>query len=109
MQRSDLLILTSTTEGLPRSILEAMATGLPVIATKVGGVPEIIRDGVDGILVDSGDSDAVAEALERLLNPSVRSAMGQTARKHVSENFTIQKQAEDFLACVEKSINARAK
>jgi len=107
MQRSDLLILTSTTEGLPRSILEAMATGLPVIATKVGGVPEIIRDGVDGILVDSGDSDAIAEALERFLNPSVRSAMGQAARKNVRENFTIQKQAEDFLACVEKSINAR--
>lgn len=67
-RNSDVFILPSLTEGVPKVILEALANGLPVIATSVGGIPEIIKDGENGILIPPADSEAIANAIHRLIN-----------------------------------------
>jgi glycosyltransferase involved in cell wall biosynthesis len=67
MNACDVLCLPSLNEGLPNAALEAMACGLPVVASRVGGVPEIVRDGVNGFLVPPSDPDALADALQRAL------------------------------------------
>jgi len=68
MNASDVLCLPSLNEGLPNVALEAIACGLPVVASRVGGVPEIVREGVNGFLVPPSDSNALAEALRRALD-----------------------------------------
>jgi glycosyltransferase involved in cell wall biosynthesis len=73
----DVLVLSSDVEGLPVSVMEAKALGLPVVATAVGGLPEMVRDGVDGLLVPRRDPSALADALLRLLgDDELRAAMG---------------------------------
>jgi len=64
----DLLVLPSLSEGSPKVLIEAMAAAKPVVATNVGGIPEIVKDGVNGLLVGPNDPSALAEALHKLLN-----------------------------------------
>jgi len=104
MKCADVMVLASRTEGLPRSILEASALGLPVVATRVGGIPEIIRDGQEGILFDVDDIAALHQALLQLQDPQLRSRLGQAGRKRVKTKFTIAAQAQTFLARIEKAI-----
>ncbi len=74
-------VLPSHNEGLPNAVLESMAYGVPVIATAVAGVPELIDDDVDGLLVTPGDSKALAAAIERLTaDPTLRVRLGAAAR-----------------------------
>jgi len=68
LQQSGIFVLPSLSEGCPRAILEAMACGLPIVATKVGGIPEIMTDGVNGFLVPPMNERAIAEAVKRILN-----------------------------------------
>jgi len=68
LQQSTIFVLPSLSEGCPRAILEAMACGLPIVATKVGGIPEIITDGVNGILVPPINEKALADAIVRVIN-----------------------------------------
>ncbi len=105
MKSADIMVLTSETEGLPRSLLEAMALGLPVIATKVGGITEVIRDDVDGILVDVGDDDAVATALERLQIAETRHKMGLAGQQRIKTEFSIKRQADVFLKLINKIVS----
>ena len=87
---ADLFVLSSRSEGLPLSILEAMAVGLPVVASSVGGVPELIVDGETGFLVPPGDSHALAAAIERLLDDAaLRRRLGAAGRSRVSEHFDL--------------------
>ncbi len=109
MKTSDIMILTSETEGLPRSILEAMVVGLPVIATRVGGIPEVIRNGVEGFLIDVGDYDAVAKSLEKLKNPDICYKMGHAAQERVKTEFSLKMQADKFLKCVGRVVNIGGK
>ena len=91
----DLFILPSQTEGLPITILEAMAAGRPVIATAVGGIPEVVRDGETGILIHSRDPEELAGAAIRLLDaPRLARAMGEEGRKRVEALFTMESEAE---------------
>jgi glycosyltransferase involved in cell wall biosynthesis len=83
------LVAPSLYEGLPLSVLEAMAAGLPVVATRAGGVPEAVEHGRTGLLVPPGDPRALAAACERLLaDDRLRSAMGEAGRRRVAEHFT---------------------
>src|SRR5205085_8446462 len=83
--------LTSDWEGTPNVVLEAMAASLPVIATRVGGTPEVIADGETGILVDAGDAAAVAAASLGLVTaPAEAKAMGARARTAAAERFSIE-------------------
>ena len=76
--------------GIPVSLMEAMATGMPVVSTVHSGIPELVRDGVTGRLVPEGDVDALARALEDLIDhPLTWPAMGRAARRHVVEHFAI--------------------
>jgi glycosyltransferase involved in cell wall biosynthesis len=63
----DLLVISSLTEGIPLVVLEAMHQGIPVVSTRVGGIPEVVEDGIDGILVELGDPHALARAIESLI------------------------------------------
>ncbi|MDE6270755.1 MAG: glycosyltransferase family 4 protein [Muribaculaceae bacterium] len=82
MQESDVVMLPSYFEGLPMSLLEAMTYGLPVIATNVGGIPEIVDDGANGLLVEPGDLDAIAGAMRHYIeHPEDVAAHGARGRE----------------------------
>ncbi|MCI0627098.1 MAG: glycosyltransferase [Acidobacteria bacterium] len=90
-QRSDVCVLTSDVEGTPNVLLEAMASGLPVVATRVGGVADIVVDGKTGFLVDCRDEEAMVQALRRFVeDPCFRTKMGGHARSHVETQFSIK-------------------
>lgn len=80
--RADILVLPSYSEGMPNAVLQAMAAGLPVVATSVGGIPELIGDTAAGILVAPGEVDELADALDRLIqSEELRASFGQNGRK----------------------------
>jgi glycosyltransferase involved in cell wall biosynthesis len=77
----DVFVLSSRHEGLPIALMEAMASGVACVATRVGGVPELIDDGRNGLLVDPGDPSALAAAIAKLLDDeSLRRALATSAR-----------------------------
>lgn len=91
LRDADLLVLPSAAEACPMALLQAMALGLPVVASRAGGIPEVVRDGVDGLLVDTGDDDQLAAALRRLTeDPALRRRLGASARARVAERFTVE-------------------
>ncbi len=90
LRRAAVFVLPSYAEGLPMSMLEAMAAGMPVIGTPVGGIPEVVTDGLEGYLVPPGDIAALLVALKRLLDDaSLRERMGQAAREKIASTFAV--------------------
>jgi glycosyltransferase involved in cell wall biosynthesis len=106
----DLYVLPSDTEGTPLALIEAMAAGLPVVATRVGGVPEVVIDGVTGLLVPPRQPKALAQAIVRLLvDPDLAKSMGASGRERAETVFDAKVTAEktvevyrDVLASKEK-------
>jgi glycosyltransferase involved in cell wall biosynthesis len=93
LKAADINVLPSFYEGLPLTILEAMASGLPTVASNVGGIPEAIEDGVSGLLVPPGDAHALAEALSFLLrDAATRTRMERAARARVLRSFVVEQQ-----------------
>lgn len=91
LRDSDIFVLPSYNEGLPVSVLEAMSWGLPVVSTHVGGIPDLVRDGVDGLLLQPGDVAGLAERIAALaLSASRREQMGQSGRARVIQHFSDQ-------------------
>src|SRR5438093_6919444 len=89
---SDVLLLPSELESFGLVALEAMACEVPVIATRVGGVPEVVRDGIDGYLYEVGDVQAMADGcLSVLNNPKVRENLGKAARDRATRHFCASK------------------
>ncbi|MGH3129782.1 MAG: glycosyltransferase [Gaiellaceae bacterium] len=95
----DVVALPSWTEGLPLVVLEAMALRRPVVATPVGGTPEVVADGETGLLVPVRDPRALAGAIERLLgDPELRRRMGEAGRRRIAERFSVAAMTERVLA-----------
>jgi L-malate glycosyltransferase len=86
---ADLFLLTSISEGIPLTVIEAMAAGLPVVATQVGGIPEVVEDNKTGLLADSGDDTALAERILRLArDPALRHQLGALGRARALAMFS---------------------
>jgi glycosyltransferase involved in cell wall biosynthesis len=92
----DALVLPSSNEGTPVSAIEALAAGRPVVATRVGGVPDVVREGQDGFLVDAGDTDELADRLAQLArDPALRERMGSEGRARVLPRYAVDRLVED--------------
>lgn len=101
LAESDVLVLPSHVEGLPNALLEAMATGLSVIATRVGAIPEVVEDGVSGLLIEPGDVDALARALARLAqDPDERARLGRAAREKIARDHDVSVAVPRVLAAL---------
>lgn len=89
LKRAQIYVLPSYNEGLPVGLLEAMSWQVPVISTRVGGIPELVREGVDGLLIDAGDRSALSSAIVELAqNSKLRQKMGIAARDQVESSFS---------------------
>jgi L-malate glycosyltransferase len=87
----NLFVLPSLSEGFPSAILEAMATSLPVVASRTGGIPELVQDGHNGLLVPPGDASALAHAIHFLTeNPGEAGLMGDRGRTRIESQFTME-------------------
>jgi glycosyltransferase involved in cell wall biosynthesis len=96
---SDFFVLPSFTEGLPLSLLEAMLHRLPVVVTPVGGIPELVTDGQQGLYVDVDDPAALARAMERLLrNPALCRSLGDAGHRRVQAQFTFERMVAQYEA-----------
>jgi colanic acid/amylovoran biosynthesis glycosyltransferase len=100
LRQSDVLVAPSVPskdgrrEGIPVVLMEAMACGLPVISSRISGIPELVEDGISGILTEPGNAAAIAEALEHLAaNPTIRHSLGQCGRERVVEAFDLHDNA----------------
>ncbi len=97
-RRATVAALASDSEGMPVSLMEAAACGVPAVATAVGGIPELIEDGVTGILTPPGDAGKLAAALERLLrDPELATRFGVAARRRAEEHFSVTRQVDRLL------------
>src|ERR671930_405634 len=92
----DALVLPSGNEGTPVSAIEALAAGRPVVATRVGGVPDVVEEGEDGYLVEPGDVDALAERLAQLAaDPELRERLGAARRARVIPRYSVERLVDD--------------
>jgi len=108
MAQSAVFIVSSYEEGLPTVLIEAMALEKPVIATNIGGVPEVVKDGINGILVPPKSPEHVAKALERLLTDSeLRRKLGKAAAKSVKD-YTWSKIAEKYEIIYQEALRLRS-
>jgi glycosyltransferase involved in cell wall biosynthesis len=98
MPHFDLVAVPSYTEGLPNVVLEAFAAGIPVVATAVGGIPELVDDGVNGHLVSAGDREGLADRIIDLLRDhEKRLAMGANGKQRVMNDFTFDAQMRQYM------------
>jgi glycosyltransferase involved in cell wall biosynthesis len=114
LQRAAVFVLPSLTEGISLTLLEAMSQGLPVVATRVGGSPEVVVHGETGLLVDPASPEQLASAILRLHRESGRArVMGLAARERVTQDFDARRMVREYQAiyfqCVEASTDAARK
>jgi L-malate glycosyltransferase len=99
---SDIVLLTSISEGIPLTLIEAMAAGRPVVSTRVGGVAEVVDDGQTGLLAPAGDDDALAEQILRLGDdPLLREQMGRLGRQRAAALFSERQMHDHYRMCYE--------
>jgi len=98
LSKSDIFVLPSFAEGVPVVLMEAMATGLPVVTTRIAGIPELVEDGVNGFIVPPGDAETLAGKLAELAeNPAARGDMGQKGQKKVRHLYNIERESDWLL------------
>jgi glycosyltransferase involved in cell wall biosynthesis len=94
---ADIFVLPSRSEAFPNAVLEAMATGLPIVASAVGGIPELIDDGHSGLLVPAGDSTALAERVCRLMaDEPLAARLGEAARAKAEAHGSFDRMVASF-------------
>lgn len=92
-------------EGIPVALMEGMACGLPVVASRLSGIPELVEEGVSGLLFTPGDADEAADAIERLANdPALRAQMGRAARERVETSYDLAKNARALAERIQSEI-----
>lgn len=105
LSAADAFVLTSISEGIPVTVLEAMAAGLPVAATRVGGLPELVREGETGLLVAPSDPEGVAQALRVIMADRDRAAAwGRAGRKLVEDRFSESRMHAEYRRLLEEMI-----
>jgi glycosyltransferase involved in cell wall biosynthesis len=105
LSRLDVFTLPSRAENAPLVVLEAMASGVPVVAARVGGVPELVEDGDSGLLVEPENVDALTRAIDSLArSPSLRARLGQRGRDRVATDFRPEDAAKSLVALYEQVI-----
>jgi glycosyltransferase involved in cell wall biosynthesis len=103
----DLMVSSSRREGLPMAILEGMASGLPWVATSVGDVPTVVRDGQTGVLVPPENVEILANSMARMMrNPEERVRMGLAARHLIEAEFSAERMADEYLRVYSGAIEA---
>ena len=108
LSRAQIFVLSSRWEGFPRSTLEAMRGGLPVVVSNVGGASEAVTDGVTGFVVPPGDREALAERLRDLVrDPELRAAMGAAGRARYDAEFSFERMLTRTLALQTEVSRAR--
>ena len=106
LRNAELLVLPSYFEGMPNSLIEAMAAGLAVVGTNVGAVEDVVSDGVSGFIVPPGNVDRLFEALLKLIGDSdLRSRMGQAGQRIATERFSTERAVDRLVQLA--SVNAR--
>ncbi len=106
LQAADLFVLPSLAEGMSNALLEAMACGLPCVATRIGGTVEVIQDGVNGCLVERDDAQGLANMLISLLsNPTLAHQLGWAARRTVEERYPMPRVVDRYLMLYEELLN----
>lgn len=110
LANSQIFLLISNWEGLPLSILEAMRAGLPVIASNVGGVGEVVQNGKTGFLIEKGDKESLKEKITLLIDqPELRKQMGLSGRETYLENFTFERMVNETFTFYQTIINKKRK
>jgi len=104
----DVCVLSSRNEGTPVALIEAMQAGRPIIATRVGGVPDVVADGDTGLLVGPGDVEALAGAMATLArDPALRSRLGQLGRERTARQFGSERLVDDIATLYENALEER--
>jgi glycosyltransferase involved in cell wall biosynthesis len=98
LQAADALVLSSAWEGLPNSVMEALSAGKPIVATRVGGVPELVHDRESGLLVPPGNPQALSEAMRRMMEMpgEQRKRMGEAGRAHIRKEYDMTRVVEQW-------------
>jgi len=102
---ADLFVVPSLHDNLPNTVLEAMSCGVPVVGFEVGGIPDMVRPSVTGLLVPPGDVDALAGAIRRSLQDSAeRTEMGANCRRIAVEEYALEVQARRYVTLYERAL-----
>ena len=110
LARFDIDVLTSLSEGAGLVLLEGMALGKPCVATRVGGIPEIVVDGETGVLAEAHSVSGIAAGILSLLgDPAKAAAMGEAGRRRVEEHYSVQRMGDAYLGVYSEVLDARAK
>lgn len=110
LQKLDVFVMSSVREGQPLALLEAMAYQLPVVATRVGGIPETITDGVEGLLVPPGCSESMAAALKRMIQSNaLRKKMGVKSREKIEKQYSIESNCSKLMDIYQSILASKIK
>ena len=105
----DAFVLSSCREGLPNVVLEAMALEVPLVATPVGGIPDLVSDGKNGLIVPVGDAHALAAGISRILDdPAQSRAMAEAGRQTIEQRFSFRKRMEKMVAIYDRMLQRRS-